>query len=102
MLELVADDRQLADGGVQHLLLQLMVPGQDVAEDRGQQEQQREQRDERVVGDQRSEIVALVVEELVEHGQRVPGRGMALLESVQPCRPASGRLLRPGRHRRWW
>ena len=43
---------------------------QHEAEDRDQQQQQREQRQEPVVGDQRGEIRALVVGELVDDGDR--------------------------------
>ena len=48
---------------------------QHEAEDRGGQQQQREDRDERVVGDDRGQVVALVVEELVDHRERDPATG---------------------------
>ena len=46
------------------------LPCEDEAEDRVAEQQQREDRDERVVGDDRGEVVALVVEELVDHRER--------------------------------
>ena len=68
--ELVTDDRERREGGVEHLVLELGVALEDEAEDRRGQQQQREDRDEGVVGHRRREVVALVVEELVEDRER--------------------------------
>ena len=53
-------------------LLQLRVALEHEAEHRRGDQQQREDRDERVVGDDRGEVVALVVEELVDDREREP------------------------------
>ena len=73
LIELVADDRELAQRRVHHLLLQAGVAGQDHPKHSGQQQQKREQRQERVVGDQRRQIAALVVDVLVDHRDDKPG-----------------------------
>ncbi len=64
--ELVADDRNLPERAVEDLVLLAGVALQHEAEDRDEHEQQREQRDERVVGDQRGELAGLVVAELLD------------------------------------
>jgi hypothetical protein len=68
--DLVADDRELGERGVQHLLLEVLAVVQPVPEERGQEQQQRKQRHDTVAGDLRGEIAALIVEELVNHRQR--------------------------------
>jgi hypothetical protein len=68
--ELVADDRNLRDGRVEHVLLELRVVLEDEAEDRDERQQQREQREERPVGDERGEARRLVLLELLEHRDR--------------------------------
>ena len=62
--------------------LQVGDPLQHEAEDRHQQEQQREQRQEPVVGDQRSQVGALVVAELVDHGDGEAQPAMTALVGV--------------------
>ena len=52
-------------------------------EDRHEYEQQREEREERVVGDQRREVAGLVVAELLDHGDRKRGDAVAPLKSVE-------------------
>jgi hypothetical protein len=71
--QLVADDRELAQRGVDEALLELRVAGQEVAEDRRGEQEEGEQRDEGVVGDQRGEVGAGVVEVLVDDGDRETG-----------------------------
>ena len=48
--------------------------------------QQREERQERVVGDEADEVARLVVEELVDDRERVPHDRVLALEPVQPVR----------------
>jgi len=50
--EFAADHRELAQGRVQHPLLQCRITAEHEPEHRGQQQEQREQRHERVVGDE--------------------------------------------------
>jgi len=80
--ELGADDRELVQCRVEHLSLQVLVALQDEAEHRGRDQEHREDRDERVVGDDRGQVVALVVEELVGHPEREPDDGVTTLEVV--------------------
>ena len=68
--ELVADHRELAQRGVEDLLLEVGVVLQHEAEDRRGHQQQREQRQEAVVGHQRGQVVALIVAELVDDRDR--------------------------------
>jgi hypothetical protein len=65
-----ADNRKLVHGRCEHLVLQPRVTSQHEAEDRREQQQQREQRNEPVVGEQRGQIGAKVVEVLVGHRER--------------------------------
>src|SRR5207245_1876213 len=58
--DLVADDRELGERGVQHLPLEMLAVVQSVPEDRGQQQQQRKQRHNTVVGDLRGQVAALI------------------------------------------
>ena len=82
-LDLVADDRELGERRRQDLLLEMGVAVQQIAQDGDQQEQQREQRQKAVVGQQRGEIAALVVDELVHDTEREAGGPVALLEAVE-------------------
>jgi hypothetical protein len=82
LLDLGADHRVLRERGVDQGVLQLRVVRQDYVEDRDQDEQQREQRGESVVGDQRGEIARLVVVELRPDRDRKGKRRPPLLESV--------------------
>ena len=81
--DLFADHRELAEDRVDRVLPQARVVGEDEAENRGQQEQQREQREEGPVGDQRGQVAALVVAELPADGDGDGQRPVALLESVE-------------------
>jgi hypothetical protein len=81
--DLVADDRELAQRGVQHRLLQRGITGHREAETGHQEQQEREQRHEAVVGDHGGQGGGLVVDQLVEHRQR-PGQPFPLtLMAVQ-------------------
>ena len=84
--DLVPDDRELSQRGVQHLPLQLAAALQRVTQDRNQQQQKREQRHKTVVGDQNREVAALIVDELVDHRHRKAHPGMTPLEVVQSSR----------------
>ena len=57
----------------------LRVALQHEAEDRHEHQQQREQREERVVGDQRRQVAGLVVAELLDHGHGIASQRVALL-----------------------
>ena len=81
--DLFADHRELAEDRVDRVLPQARVVGEDEAENRGQQEQQREEREEGPVGDQRGQVAALVVAELPADGDGDGQRPVALLESVE-------------------
>ena len=68
------------------MLDRLLRPGvalQDEAEDRHEHEQQREQGEERVVGDEGREASSLIVGELPEHGDRDREPGAPLLGSIK-------------------
>jgi hypothetical protein len=64
-LELVADDRELGQGRVQHALFEGGMPGEHEAEHRDEDQQQREQGEKAVPGKQGGEVAALVVAELL-------------------------------------
>ena len=59
------------------------MPVQDEAEDGRRDQEQREEREEAVVGDRRREVAALVVGVLLAHGQRKAEPAMPLLEAVE-------------------
>ena len=65
--QLVADHRELDERRIQHGLLELGVALQHEAEDRGGEQQDREDRQRRVETDDRGEVGTLVVDELEEH-----------------------------------
>ena len=58
LLQLVADHRELREGGVDDPVLQLRVALQDEPEDGHERQEQREQREEAVVGDQGAVVAA--------------------------------------------
>jgi len=60
----------------------MRIAVQHEAENRHQQQQQRKQRQKAVVGDQRRQVAALVIGELVHHSQREAGLSVAALEAV--------------------
>jgi hypothetical protein len=102
--QLVADDGEVRERRVQHVVLQARVAAQREAQGGGQEQQQREQRREAVVGDQRGELSAPVVPVLLDHTEHEGHRGVPLLpavnapqgslQPVQPCSlpPVSGLL----------
>jgi len=81
-LELFADDGKGTDGRVEQLLLQVRIVDEHPAEHCRGEQQQRQDRDEGVVGEQRGEVVAEVVAELVDGGEREADDGVALLPLV--------------------
>ena len=83
--QLIADDRKLAECRLQDLALQFGMTDEDDAQRGGQQQQQRKQRHEGVVGDQRSQIAALVINILVDHRNDEAHRAVSLLQPVQPA-----------------
>jgi hypothetical protein len=83
--DLVADDGELGQRGVEHLPLEVRAAVQPVAEERVHQQQQRKQRDDAVVGDLGGQVAALVVEELVDHRQRQAGPPVLPLVGVSPA-----------------
>ncbi|BBZ05953.1 hypothetical protein MDOR_01220 [Mycolicibacterium doricum] len=84
LCQLLADEWELADGRLHDLALQIRSADEDHPQGGGQQKQQREQRNERVVGDQRREVTALVVDVLVDHRDDVAHGAAALLQPVEP------------------
>lgn len=82
VLELVADDRELGQGGAQHALFECGMPGQQEAEHRDEDEQQWEQREKAVPGKQRGEVAALVVAELLDDPDGEPEPTVGLLVAV--------------------
>ena len=78
-----ADDRKLAERAVEDALLLLGITLQHVAEHGHEHQQQREQRHEAVVGDQRRELAGLVVAELLDHRGDEAQAPAALLVAVE-------------------
>ena len=81
--ELGVHDRQLPECAAEDLVLLDGVALEDEAEDRHEYQQQREQRDERVVGDQRGELTGLVVAELLDHADEEAESWAALLAAIE-------------------
>ena len=84
--QLVADDRKLGHRRTQNLLLQVCVAVQGVTQHGDQQQQQRKHRQESIEGDQRRQIIALILDVLVDHGQRQPSPSVATLKPVECVR----------------
>ena len=84
VLQLRADHRELAERGVEHLVLEGGVAAQHDVQHGDQHQQQREQRGETVVGDQRGQVAGLVVAELLPHRDREGQPGPVLLGLVHP------------------
>ena len=82
--ELLTDDRELTERRVEDAVLEVRVVVEHEAEDRRQQQKQREQRQEAVVRDERGKVDALVVEELVGDGQREADHRVPPLERIDP------------------
>jgi hypothetical protein len=81
--QLASEHGELGQSRVQQPGLQVRIAVQHQAEDRHKQQQQREQRQEPVIGDQRREVAALIVGELVDDRDREADPAMAALEAVQ-------------------
>ncbi len=81
-LDLLADHRVLRERRVRQGLLQRRVVLEHDIQDRGQHQQQREDRDEAVVRDQRGQVPGLVVVELLPDRDRERQRRLSLLEGV--------------------
>ena len=84
VLELRPDHREVGERGVEHAALQIGIALERVAEQRHEHEEQREDREERVIGDARGEVAALVLGELLPHRERKCQRAVALLQAVEP------------------
>ena len=102
--ELVAEDRELPERAVHDFFLVAWMPCRHEAEDRHEHEQQREDRDEGVVGDQRGQLPGLVVVNFFTTAARKPSRGLccwrrssAWRVSVMPIRRARAGLRRGNR-----
>jgi hypothetical protein len=103
VLELVADGRELGQGGVQHALLKRGMAGEQEAEHRDEDEQQWEPGEKAVPGKQRGEVVAVVVAELLDDPEGEPEPTVGLLVSgrraaaLAPPDSRRSRLLQPVR-----
>ncbi len=95
LAELVADDRELAQRSVEQAVAEHRVVLDEEAQDRRRDQQQREDRDERVVGDDRREIGPLVVEVLVDDRDREPDDRELALEGIDAT--DAGLLVAHGR-----
>ena len=84
-------NRQLGEHRVDDVRLQLLVALKHEAEDGGQGQQQREDREERVVRDQRREPAGTVVDELAPDRHRERDGGMAPLPAVDGHAPILSR-----------
>ena len=91
-LELIADDRELGQGGVQHSLLQGGVAAEQEAERGDQDEQQGKQGEEAVPGQQGGEVAALVVAELLHHREQEPEPTVPLLVAVDAAERSFNRV----------
>ncbi len=87
-LDLRSDHRVGAQRGVEQVLAHCQVVPQHDVEQRDQHQEQREDRNERVVGDQRGQIARPVITELLPHRQREPQRRPAALQTVGPAQQA--------------
>lgn len=81
--ELRADDGELAKRGVDDLLFDVRVTLEDEAEHRREHEEQREDREEAVVGDRGGEVGSLIVGVLLQHRERKAEGAMPLLEAIE-------------------
>ena len=90
VLELRTDDRDAGERRVQHVLLERRVVLENEAEYGHQHQQQREQREEGVVGDERREIGGAVVEELAHHRHRKRDGAVPPLPAVEGSEHSNG------------
>jgi hypothetical protein len=98
--QLRTNDREVLQRRAEQRLLQSGIVLQRETQQAHQQQQQRKQRDETVIRDQRGQIAALVVDELVDHPQREAQPGMTPLEVIQSSRYAHVLQSSPSGHRR--
>ena len=82
-----ADHRQLGERRADDPVLQIGTAVQREAEDRHEDEQQREEREEPVVRDRRGEVAALVVGVLLPDREREPEPRVPLLVAVEGAIP---------------
>jgi len=87
--ELRPDHGELAERRVDDPLLEVRMPLEDEAEHGREDEQQREDREEAVVGDRRGVVAALVVGVLLQHRERKANRRVPLLETIECPVPAA-------------
>ena len=80
--QLAADQRVLRERRVQQIVLQLRVAAQHQIQHGVQDQQQREDRRECVIGHQRGQVAGLVVAELLPGADHVPEPGPPLLEPI--------------------
>ena len=88
--DLRADHRELRQRRIEEPLLQVGVIVQRVAGERGQDHQQREQREEAVVRDRRGQVAGAAVAEALHDGERDRHPGPGPLEAIEraerrPC-----------------
>ena len=88
VLQLRADHGEVGERRVEHAALQVGIALERVAEQRDEDEQQREDREERVVRDARGQVAALILGELLAHGEREAEHRVPLLEAVEPLHAA--------------
>jgi hypothetical protein len=89
-LQLGAQDGEFGQGRVQHLLFQGRVAAEEVAEQGDQDQQQRQEGEEAVVGHQGGEVAALVVAELLRYREGDADPGVLLLVAEANTSQASG------------
>src|SRR5512133_367512 len=77
---------------MQHPLLQVGVAAEQEAKRGHQDQQQRKQGKKAVPGQQGGEVAALVVAELLDHGEREPEPAMALLVAVDAAKRSFDRV----------
>ena len=100
-----AQHRELCEGGVEQVLLEVGSVGQHEAEHRHEHQQEREDRQEPVVRHESCELAALVVTELLDHGEGHRRHGPSPLQVVElghQGADASGRGRRRDRGGWWW
>jgi hypothetical protein len=85
--ELRPDHRELAERGIDDPPLQVGMPLKDEPEHGRENEQQRKDREEAVIGDRRRQVAALVVDVLLQHRKREAQPPMPLLEAIEGAIP---------------
>jgi len=80
---------ELAERGVDDPLLEVRMALENEAEHSRENEQQREDREEAVVGDRRGVVAALIVGVLLQHRKRKTQPTMPLLEAIERAVPAA-------------